>query len=116
MLTPRQAELLAFVRDYIATHAGVAPTYDEMVAALGLKSKSRVSALIERLVQTGHLERRPGRWRGLALVEPGAESGRAALERAAARLVEERGPAATAALLMELARAMSRSSSAEPRR
>jgi SOS-response transcriptional repressor LexA len=105
VLTPRQAELLAFLRDYAATHRGVMPCYREMTAALGVSSKGRVSAMLDRLVQCGHLRRQPRRMRGLELIEPGTD-GVATLEHAAARLVEERGAEATAALLIELAHRM----------
>jgi SOS-response transcriptional repressor LexA len=50
MLTPRQAELLAFVRSYMAAHAGAAPSHREIMLALGPRSKSRVSSLVDRLV------------------------------------------------------------------
>lgn len=105
MLTPRQAELLAFLRDYAATHRGVMPSYSEICAALGLGSKGRVSVLLDRLVERGHLRRLRARARALELIEPAA-GGVAGLEQAAARLVEERGAEATAALLVELAHRM----------
>ena len=105
MLTPRQAELLAFLRDYAATHRGVMPCYREICAALGLNSKGRVGTMLDRLVQRGHLRRLPARARALELIEPAA-SGVAGLEQAAARLIEERGAEATAALLVELAQRM----------
>ena len=105
MLTPRQAELLAFLRDYATAHRGVMPSYGEICAALGLRSKGRVSVLLDRLVERGHLRRLPGRARALELIGPAA-GGIAGLEQAAARLVAERGAEATAALLVELAQRM----------
>jgi SOS-response transcriptional repressor LexA len=103
MLTPRQAELLAFVRGYMAAHGGVAPTYREMMTALGVRSKSRVGGLVDRLVQRGYLRRLPGCRRGVEVIDiPG--SGVAALRIAASRLARERGPVAAASLLIELAR------------
>ena len=44
MITRRQAQLLAFVRNYMAAHNGASPSYQEITVALGLHSKSRVSA------------------------------------------------------------------------
>ena len=38
-MTGRQKELLAYLREYTAEHK-YSPSYDEMCAALGLKSKS----------------------------------------------------------------------------
>jgi repressor LexA len=103
MLTPRQAELLAFLRDYAAAHGGVMPSHDEIARALGLRSKARVAAVIDRLVERGFLRRLPRRARALELIDR-TMAGAEALEQAAARLVEERGPGRTAALLVELAR------------
>ncbi|WIM09281.1 hypothetical protein [Enhydrobacter sp.] len=103
MLTPRQAELLAFLRAYAAAHGGVMPSHDEITVALGLRSKARVSAVIDRLVERGFLRRLPRRARALELIDR-TMAGAEALERAAARLIEERGPGATAVLLIELAR------------
>jgi SOS-response transcriptional repressor LexA len=100
VLTPRQAELLAFLRDYAVAHRGVMPSYSEICAALGLRSKGRVSVLLDRLVERGHLRRLPARARALELLEPSAVAG---LEQAAARLIEERGAKATAVLLIEVA-------------
>ena len=105
MLTQRQTELLAFLRDYAAAHGGVMPCYREICVGLGLRSKGRLSVLLDRLVERGHLRRLPARARALELIEPAA-GGLAGLEQAAARLVEERGAEATAALLIELAERM----------
>ncbi|MBS0220102.1 MAG: hypothetical protein JSR91_05100 [Proteobacteria bacterium] len=102
MITPRQASLLAFVRDYTARHDGVAPTYREIMVGLDMQSKSQVRWLIDRLVQRGYMRRLRYRARAIEVIDlPG--SAVSALRAAAARLIEQRGPAATAAFLAELA-------------
>ena len=102
MITRRQAALLACVRKYAAAHDGATPSYQEIADALGLRSKSRVSALVERLVARGYLHRIPKRARGLEVVEHSLSS-LDMLQAAVARLVDERGPAATASWLVECA-------------
>lgn len=102
MITPRQAKLLAFVRDYIARHDGVAPTYREIMVGLDMQSKSQVQWLIDRLVQRGYMRRLRYRARAIEVIDvPGSAA--SALRAAAARLIEQCGPAATAAFLAELA-------------
>ncbi len=49
----RDALLLEFIRERNA--AGTAPSYEEMMAVLGIKSKSGVHRVIHRLIGTGHL-------------------------------------------------------------
>ena len=68
-LTKRQADLLAFIRAYVADHPGVAPSFAKMADALALKSKAGISRLVESLVERGHLERMPNRARSVRLVD-----------------------------------------------
>lgn len=102
MITRRQAALLACVRKYAAAHHGATPSYQEIADALGLRSKSRVSALVDRLVERGYLHRVPRQARGLELIDHSLSS-LDMLEAAVARLVNERGPVATASCLVECA-------------
>ena len=67
--TKRQADLLAFIRAYVADHPGVAPSFAKMADALALKSKAGISRLVESLVERGHLERMPNRARSVRLVD-----------------------------------------------
>lgn len=65
-LTPRQAELLAFVREQIAQH-GVSPSYDEIKDKLGLRSRGNVVRIVDGLIERGALSRLPGKARSLVI-------------------------------------------------
>ena len=58
MLTRKQRDLLLFIHDRM-TAGDVAPSFEEMKDALGLKSKSGIHRLINALVERGYLERMP---------------------------------------------------------
>lgn len=64
MLTKKQRDLLLFIHDRMAG-GEIAPSFEEMKDALGLKSKSGVHRLISALVERGYLERLPHRARAL---------------------------------------------------
>lgn len=64
MLTRKQRDLLLFIHDRMAS-GDVAPSFEEMKDALGLKSKSGIHRLISALVERGYLERMPNRARAL---------------------------------------------------
>lgn len=64
MLTRKQRELLLLIHDRMQ-EGDVAPSFDEMREALGLKSKSGIHRLITALVERGYLERLPHRARAL---------------------------------------------------
>ncbi len=64
MLTKKQQDLLIFIHERIAK-GDVAPSFDEMKIALGLKSKSGIHRLINALVERGFLERLPNKARAL---------------------------------------------------
>ncbi|NQZ13935.1 MAG: transcriptional repressor LexA [Alphaproteobacteria bacterium] len=64
MLTKKQRELLIFIHEKMKD-SDVAPSFDEMRVALGLKSKSGIHRLISALVERGYLERLPHRARAL---------------------------------------------------
>jgi SOS-response transcriptional repressor LexA len=61
--------ILAYVQDYIHAN-GYAPTYDEIAAGVGLRSKCNVGYYLDRLVDEGALTRRAGSPRALALLQP----------------------------------------------
>lgn len=66
MLTRKQRDLLIFIHERMSS-GEIAPSFDEMKDALGLKSKSGVHRLINGLVERGHLERLPHRARALSV-------------------------------------------------
>ena len=66
MLTKKQRELLIYIHDHMSED-DVAPSFEEMKDALGLKSKSGIHRLITGLVERGYLERLPHRARALAI-------------------------------------------------
>ncbi len=64
MLTQKQKDLLVFIHERMQT-GDIAPSFEEMKNALGLKSKSGIHRLISALVERGYLERLPHRARAL---------------------------------------------------
>ena len=67
MLTKKQLDLLAFIREKISAE-GVSPSYDEMKDALELKSKSGVHRLVCALEERGYVRRLPNRARALEVI------------------------------------------------
>src|ERR1700712_2883161 len=68
MLTKKQHQLLQFIRERMNAD-GVAPSFDEMKEALGLKSKSGVHRLVTALEERGFLRRLRHRARALEVVK-----------------------------------------------
>lgn len=66
-LTPLQRQFLDYVSAYIE-RKGFSPCYEEIVEALDLASTSQAHAMVERLVERGHLTRIRGKARSLAVV------------------------------------------------
>lgn len=66
-LMPRQQELLRFIVGFKAAH-GRTPMHDEMQSALGLKSKSSITRLLEGLEDRGAV-RCSHDWRGRREIE-----------------------------------------------
>lgn len=69
-LTPRQAELLRFIRGYQIARGGVGPTLRECARALGLKSESSAHRLVERLEERGALRRLRNWERSIEALQP----------------------------------------------
>jgi repressor LexA len=67
MLTRKQYELLTLI-DRRLRESGVAPSYDEMKDALGLRSKSGIHRLITALEERGFIRRLPHRARALEVL------------------------------------------------
>ncbi|GAA4019564.1 transcriptional repressor LexA [Sphingomonas swuensis] len=67
MLTAKQRELLTYIDDRLRA-TGVSPSFDEMRAALDLKSKSGVHRLISALEERQFIRRLPNRARALEVM------------------------------------------------
>jgi repressor LexA len=67
VLTQRQHQLLQFIHGYFRDH-GVPPSFEEMRAALRLKSKSGIHRLITGLEERGYIRRLPYRARALEVI------------------------------------------------
>ena len=68
MLTKKQRDLLLYINERMSA-GDIAPSFDEMKDALGLKSKSGIHRLISGLVERGYLERLPNRARALNVLK-----------------------------------------------
>ena len=78
MLTRKQHELLSIITDHLA-RTGISPSFEEMKAALGLRSKSGVHRLITALEERGFIRRLPHRARALEVLKlPEDMAGKAA--------------------------------------
>ena len=69
-LTRRQAECLSFIEQHMAANSGVAPSYDEMMMALGMKSRSGVHQTVHGLIERGYVRTLPFRARALEIIRP----------------------------------------------
>lgn len=74
MLTRKQHQLLIFINERLNA-TGVAPSFDEMKEALGLKSKSGIHRLISGLEERGFIRRLAHRARALEVLRLPEDSG-----------------------------------------
>ena len=74
MLTRKQHQLLIFINERLNT-TGVAPSFDEMKEALGLKSKSGIHRLISGLEERGFIRRLAHRARALEVLRLPEDTG-----------------------------------------
>lgn len=68
-LTPRQAEILAFIRDHMQT-SGMPPTREEIMRAFGFKSPNAAECHLRTLARKGAIDILAGTSRGIRLREP----------------------------------------------
>lgn len=68
-LTTQQSRLLSYLKSYLSSTGGVAPSFDEMGQALGLASKSTAHRLLTKLEERGHIRRIPNRARAIEVVD-----------------------------------------------
>jgi SOS-response transcriptional repressor LexA len=64
--TAREHQLLQYLRSYYGER-GIMPTYPEMMAFMGVRSKSGIHRMIDGLIKRGHVTRMPASARGLRL-------------------------------------------------
>lgn len=67
-VTGKQKECFAFINRFIAEHDGRAPTFDEIMVALGLKSKSGIHRLLVGLEERGLIKRMGARARAIEVI------------------------------------------------
>ncbi|MGH6931460.1 MAG: transcriptional repressor LexA [Dongiaceae bacterium] len=67
MLTRKQNELLHYINRHLTEH-GISPSFDEMKAALGLKSKSGIHRLVTGLEERGFIRRLAHKARALEVL------------------------------------------------
>jgi len=79
VLTQRQLQLLRFIYAYMQEH-GVPPSFDEMRAALRLRSKSGIHRLISGLEERGYIRRLAYRARAIEVLKPPLEMAQASGE------------------------------------
>lgn len=75
MLTRKQHELICFIQDRLA-ETGISPSFEEMKAALDLKSKSGVHRLISALEEREFIRRLPNRARALEVLRSPEREGK----------------------------------------
>lgn len=68
-MTEPQARVLRCIQDFTAVH-GHSPTFAQIAAELGFKSKSSVHRAVVALTDQGLLQRHPGARGGVDLVTP----------------------------------------------
>ena len=73
-LTPKQAELLSYIERYQTENGGVSPSFEEMMQALNLKSKSGVHRLITALEERRRVIRPYNRSRAIEIVRDDVET------------------------------------------
>jgi len=74
MLTKKQAELYAFIRDYQREH-GISPAFEEMRVAIDLASNSGIHRLLNGMEERGLLRRLHHRHRAIELLPQREASG-----------------------------------------
>ena len=67
-LTPRQTQVLAFIREHLAAHGGT-PTVMEICRHFGFTSPRTAAKLLEQLEQKGAISRTPGVHRSIRILD-----------------------------------------------
>src|SRR5215475_2438314 len=90
MLTRKQYELLRFIHERLK-EAGVPPSFDEMKAALDLRSKSGIHRLINALEERGFIRRMAHRARAIEVIRLPDAAGATSLAMAGGGVVSTSG-------------------------
>jgi repressor LexA len=93
MLTRKQLDLLRFIHERVQRD-GVSPSFDEMKAALDLRSKSGIHRLITALEERGFIRRLAHRARAIEIVRLPESLGGEAGAGPEARVIDGGGPSA----------------------
>lgn len=67
-LTPRQQDMLVFLRAY-RMRTGVCPTFAEIADGLGMKSRGAILRLLRGLEERGHIRRLRGKSRAIEIID-----------------------------------------------
>ncbi len=67
-MTQKQLELLNYLKQFQETR-GYCPSYEEMMRAMGLSSKSGIYRLIKALLERGHIKQTKAMVRGIEIVK-----------------------------------------------
>jgi repressor LexA len=71
-LTRRQRAIVGFWKYYVL-RTGYPPSYEEIAAGVGLKTRSGVGYQVQQLAQMGYISRSPGRARATSLLAGGPD-------------------------------------------
>ena len=72
VMTPRWEMVLRFVEAYIKMH-GVSPSYEVMAKGLGMRSRSNMHRMVQRLREEGHLDVKPRKVYGVRVRDRSVE-------------------------------------------
>lgn len=70
MITRRQRKAMLYIQEYMDASGGVAPSYLEICAHVGLKHKSSAHRVIHALRQRGYIRTLPHRARAIEILKP----------------------------------------------
>lgn len=68
-LTEKAKKLYSFIKIFQDENEGLSPSFDEMMVAMGLKSKSGVHRLIHQLEERGWIKKLYGRARAIKILD-----------------------------------------------
>jgi len=69
MITRSQRRCMLYIQEYVKASGGVAPSYEEIRAHLGISNRSGVHRIIHNLSSRGYLRVLPGRWRSIEILK-----------------------------------------------